>query len=119
MLVDAAAWETETTLRFAASGLTSRIEDNGPIEIRAVRIDDMVSRLGLPQVSFIKADIEGAERHALRGATETISRFGPRMALCVYHLPDDPEVICGAVRSMRPYHVSMNRSRTQAFFMPA
>jgi FkbM family methyltransferase len=119
VLIDAAAWETETTLRFAPSGLTSCIDESGPIEIRAVRIDDVVSRLGLPQVNFIKADIEGAERHALLGARETIARCSPRMALCVYHLPDDPKVISNTVRSVRPYAISMNRGRTQAFFMPA
>lgn len=88
-------------------------------KIRAVRIDDVVSELGLQRVDFIKADIEGAERYPLRGARETISRFSPRMALCVYHLHDDPEVVSDSVRSMRPYSVSMNGGRTQAFFMPA
>jgi FkbM family methyltransferase len=56
-------------------------------------IDKLISELQLPRVDFIKMDIEGSEREALAGAAETIKRFHPRMAICVYHLPDDPVVI--------------------------
>jgi FkbM family methyltransferase len=61
-------------------------------------IDKIVSELGLPRVDFIKMDIEGAERKALAGACETIKRFHPRMAICVYHLADDPIVIPATVK---------------------
>jgi len=53
----------------------------------------MVQELGLSKVDFIKMDIEGSERRALLGARQTIQRYHPRMAICVYHLPDDPVVI--------------------------
>lgn len=47
----------------------------------------------LPRVDSIKADIEGYERYMLMGAQETLRRFAPKLALCTYHLPDDPEVL--------------------------
>ncbi len=56
-------------------------------------VDKMVQELGLSRVDFIKMDIEGSERRALFGARQTIQRYHPRMAICVYHLPDDPAVI--------------------------
>jgi hypothetical protein len=40
-------------------------------------------------VDFIKLDIEGAEEQALRGAEQTIRKMRPKMAVCLYHSPDD------------------------------
>ena len=40
-------------------------------------------------ISFIKADIEGSEIDMLKGATEIIKRDNPKLALSVYHRPDD------------------------------
>jgi len=62
-------------------------------------IDKLVEELGLLKVDFIKMDIEGSERHALKGAEQTLKRFHPRMAICTYHLSDDPDVIPAVVES--------------------
>jgi hypothetical protein len=40
-----------------------------------------VNDLKLPKVDFIKMDIEGAEERALTGASQTLKRFFPRMAI--------------------------------------
>ena len=45
-------------------------------------------------VDFLKADIEGAERQMLAGA-QTVLATGPKVAVCTYHLPDDPDVLSG------------------------
>ena len=52
------------------------------IEVR--RMDDLILRSG-PGPTFIKMDIEGAEPHAIEGATETIRWARPIMAVCAYH----------------------------------
>ena len=82
----------------------------------AISVDEALSDLGVRHVHFIKADIEGAERIVLEGARETIANSGPRMALCTYHLPDDPDRIPAVVQSIRPYNVAFNVGRSQAFF---
>jgi hypothetical protein len=53
----------------------------------------MGAELGLPRVDFIKMDIEGAEQRAVVGAKNTIASFRPRMALCIYHVADDPMMV--------------------------
>jgi FkbM family methyltransferase len=72
------------------------------VEAPLSTIDRIVSELGLSRVDFIKMDIEGAEERALVGAQQTIRRFHPRMAVCVYHQPSDPERIPALVRQYAP-----------------
>ena len=105
VLVPAAAWESEGTLTFHVrnNSLTGSVTFNKgrPVEVPATTLDLIVERNHLSRVDLIKMDIEGGERYALRGAEQTIARFKPRMAICVYHLPDDPIVIPDLVRGFR------------------
>jgi FkbM family methyltransferase len=72
------------------------------IKVPLTTIDLMVEELHLPRVDFIKMDIEGAEKWALRGGTQTIAKFRPRMALSTEHLPDDATAIPRTVKTIRP-----------------
>jgi len=99
--VQAGLGDSEGELTFYVATDISRSEGNRftpaagkvPIKARITTIDDFVRERGLERVDFIKADIEGFERNMLRGAQETLRRFAPRLALCTYHLPDDPQVM--------------------------
>lgn len=62
-------------------------------KVECITLDDFAERNKLPRVDFIKADIEGAERQMLKGAKRILKEFAPKLALCTYHLPDDPEVM--------------------------
>lgn len=62
-------------------------------EIAITSIDELVENNVIEKVDFIKADIEGSERDMLRGAKETLKKFGPKISICTYHLPDDREVL--------------------------
>ena len=55
-------------------------------------IDEIFLNKGI-RIDYIKADIEGSERHMLEGAKNTIRKFKPKIAVRIYHLPDDPVVI--------------------------
>ncbi|MDR1740348.1 MAG: FkbM family methyltransferase [Synergistaceae bacterium] len=92
------------------STLVGSVGEERTIDITT--IDDFVRENGLRRVDFIKADIEGAERQMLRGAAETLRRFAPKLAICTYHLPDDPEVLEAIIRETNPaYRVVQKRKK--------
>ena len=70
--------------------------------------DHRQDRVGarLPKVDFIKMDIEGAERNALAGASETMKTFRPRMAIASYHRADDLEVLPPLALSAQPEYTA-------------
>ena len=52
-------------------------------------IDQAVVQSHAPRVDFIKMDIEGSELGALRGAEASIRRWHPKLAISLYHRPED------------------------------
>ena len=73
----------QLTLATENSGMNSlaRSVDGQAMEVPVTTIDQIVADLGLEQVNYLKMDIEGAEKHALTGARDTVSRFRPRLML--------------------------------------
>ncbi len=65
------------------------LSDDAGLTVETISIDDFVAQNNLTKVDFIKLDIEGSEHVALAGAVNTIRRFRPRMAICLYHRPHD------------------------------
>jgi FkbM family methyltransferase len=53
------------------------------------RIDDLVIDKTITRIDFIKLDVEGSEMAALRGALASIHRFRPKLAISIYHEPND------------------------------
>jgi FkbM family methyltransferase len=70
--------------------------------ISVTTLDKFVKENKLERVDFIKADIEGAERDMLKGATHVLKTFAPKLAICTYHLPDDPEILEKIIRDANP-----------------
>jgi FkbM family methyltransferase len=74
---------------------------NGPV-VPLITIDALVAELHLAKVDFIKLDVEGAERNALKGAKQTLLSSHPRLAVEGHHLDDDPEVLPALVHELAP-----------------
>lgn len=108
-LVAEPLWSVKKALHFAGASLVGHVADEG-IPMESVTLDEAMAKLSVPRVDFLKADIEGAERHALLGASETIEKHHPRIAFCVYHYPDDPEVIGNILRSHPGYKLLFDTS---------
>ena len=92
------------------------LEKHDPIfnksrSIEVVRLDDFVKQNNLSRVDFIKADIEGSERDMLAGAQETLKNFAPKLALCTYHLKDDPEVLEALIKQANPAYNVVQKSK--------
>ncbi|MDE3271243.1 FkbM family methyltransferase [Pseudoalteromonas sp. G4] len=77
--------DTETVLRFFEDGSASIVSDNGDISIPVVPIDSAIKS----EISLIKMDLEGWESHALKGAEKHILEDHPKLAIAVYHHPND------------------------------
>lgn len=104
-LVDQAVWSTSgVELGYCDSGPSSRVGEleKYPGRTSTLSIDDLVAQQIGTAVHFIKMDIEGAEAEALAGAAGTIARYGPKLAISVYHKPDDLYKIPRLIRRIRP-----------------
>lgn len=120
-LIEAAVWSHEGTLAFAISrrATMGRVDETtrpNDVTVRATTFDFVVRELHLPRVDFVKMDIEGAERHALAGGGEMLRRFRPRMAICIYHTPDDRVVIPRLVLQANSEYRQFTRGGFQAYF---
>jgi FkbM family methyltransferase len=89
----------------ARDTFVQQIESAQFIEAPLTTVDKLVVELRLPKVDFIKMDIEGAEQKAVVGAKNTIGKYRPRMALCIYHVHGDevmvPKLVHDAVSDYR------------------
>jgi hypothetical protein len=89
-----------------ASSALSKDNQSDPekslIEITCTDLDTWVFDNDIRKVGFIKADIEGAERHLIRGVKKTIQRDHPKISICTYHLPDDPEILKEILTAIDP-----------------
>jgi FkbM family methyltransferase len=70
----------------ATGGGGAGLSSEGKLKVECKRIDDVF--LNEP-FTYLKFDIEGAELDALKGAFQTIVKNKPKLAVCIYHLPDD------------------------------
>lgn len=77
----------------------NRISDKS-VEVPTVTIDDLVANGKMEKVDFIKMDIEGAEVEALKGAENTIRKFKPKLAICLYHRESDFKVIPEFIKNL-------------------
>jgi FkbM family methyltransferase len=74
---------------YTIMGGGSAVLEGGNETVEGVTLDSFVEKEGLNRLDFIKLDVEGAEMEVLEGAVETIKKFKPKMAISVYHKPED------------------------------
>lgn len=88
-------WDQKTQKYFlSTSNEVSRIVDKSDIKIVLDTIDRIAS-----DATFIKLDIEGSEMQALAGAKKTIKKNLPKLAISIYHKPNDLFEIVNQINS--------------------
>jgi FkbM family methyltransferase len=108
VLVEKGVWEAsgKMSLHLSHTGDSHSfiVKPAGPGDqgVEMTTLDALAASLALGRVDFIKMDIEGSERNALKGARVVLERWKPRLAISSYHLQGDPAEICTLVWKMRP-----------------
>jgi len=80
-------------------GAGSKIDRNDKMLSHAATTIDEISQNTPP--TFIKLDVEGAELDAIKGAENTIKKYKPKLAICVYHEQDHFWKVPQLIMSMR------------------
>lgn len=82
-----ALWHESTDISFTIidnMSMGNVLDETGrsSIIVKSVSIDEMLQG---EKATFIKMDIEGAEMSALKGSTDTIKTYKPKLVVCLYH----------------------------------
>jgi FkbM family methyltransferase len=109
-----ASWDRETTLTFSGKGgrncglvpdLPGRYAHPHPTEARPV---DQFSQ----PYTFVKMDVEGAERETLLGMQEALRRHHPKLLISAYHRTDDFITLPLLLQQICPgYQMFLRRNR--------
>ena len=120
-LIDKGVWSSTGRISFVSTGNSvSHVSDAAEIDDGAssIEVTTLDDALFDKNVTFIKMDIEGAEYEALKGAERIIREQKPKLAICVYHKPQDiwelPELILDYNKEYRFYlrHYSYRHAET-------
>lgn len=110
-------WGERKKLHFsAANDEGSHIceTDAGDDDISVIPIDEAIAEGD--RVTFIKMDVEGAELESLKGAEKTIRRDKPKLAICIYHKPEDMWTIPLYIKELVPEYKLYIRHHSSAVY---
>ncbi len=86
-LINKGIWYENTTLMFDnQGGRNSTLSRKGSKPVEVTTVDTLFANRSL---SYLKADVEGAEYEMLTGAKETLKRCRPKLNIALYHRGGD------------------------------
>lgn len=110
------SWKQKAVIKFVSglNGMSCAYEDRRlggkcidkgeEVEIQVEALDNLFYDI---PITFIKMDIEGAEKESLFGAKKIIQKYKPKLAICVYHKWEDiyeiPQIIKNFVPEYKIY----------------
>lgn len=105
VFIDAGTYDGGTIVDLNVDGMVcgggSRVTENGKEKIEGRTIDSILEDNKSP-VTFIKMDVEGSELKSLEGAANAIIKYRHRLAISVYHKPND-------ILEIADYILSLNK----------
>lgn len=81
-LIRSAVGASKEVVRFNPTASAASAVGSGSSEVASAPLDDLLVN---EAPSYIKMDIEGAERGAIQGARRLLSNNAPVLAICLYH----------------------------------
>ena len=134
-IYNCASWSSEDVLKFsgdAQSSTGNRLSADGEIWVKANSIDAIlgVNCIGtksetdktaichndgdilLGGAILIKMDVEGAELESLKGAQNTLLKYKPQLAICIYHSDEDMLSIAEYIHEWMPDYKMYVRHHT-------
>ncbi len=114
-----ALWNcSNEVLTFQENGPATRIDNSKTsptISVKTKSIDDFVKENDIKKIDFIKLDIEGAELKCLQGAQNTIKKYKPKLAVCVYHKDYDMIEIPQYIKQLVPEYKLFLKHHTTSY----
>lgn len=101
-VIKAGVWSEDTTLSFSDEGggtTGGAISASGNTKIEVKALDHLPE---CQSATYVKMDIEGAEMEALKGAEKIIKKGKPKLAICIYHRPQDFFEIPFYIKKLNP-----------------
>ena len=99
---------------FASAGPNSRIDEGSASKADFLALDDLEQNISPP--TFMKMDIEGGEKTALQGSSNTIAKNSPKLAISVYHEINDFWEIPTMILSFNPNYKIRFRHYTESIY---
>lgn len=90
--------DSDGKIRFSSDGGRNGKADSKGISVNSMTVDSII---GKNEVTYIKFDVEGLEKEALTGSSETIKRCKPKMLVSCYHRSEDIFTLPLLVKSIR------------------
>jgi FkbM family methyltransferase len=103
---------------FGGASFVRKLSKSNQIKVKSIDLGTFVKKNNLNRVDFIKADIEGAEIYMLMGAKNVLREFAPKLALCIYHLPDDPKVLRELILDANPNYIIEEKWKKMYVYVP-
>ncbi|MDG6998482.1 MAG: FkbM family methyltransferase [Nitrososphaerota archaeon] len=82
-------------------GISSSLSDGEGFRVQVDTLDNLFFER-LPKITYIKADLEGVDYNALKGAENLIRHYSPKIAITTYHRPEDAAMMIDWIRSTNP-----------------
>lgn len=107
-------WSCETELGFYSQDdgmCSSFVIGEASVVVPVTSLDKFFARMPESEwPTFIKMDIEGAEKEALLGAERIIRQKRPKLAISAYHKPEDIYELAQLIQKFNPnYRFSLQR----------
>ena len=128
-LINKGLWHKDTNVRFISDsqsmGSFSLRENGNPDGTNdTVPVTSLDNTLLDVPVTYIKMDIEGSELNALHGGEALIRKYHPKLAICIYHKPEDvieiPTFILECYPGYKFYirHYALTENETVLYAVP-